>query len=223
MALVLHYHPLSSFCHKVLIALYEKEIDFDLHHLDLAAPGVRERFNALWPVGKMPVLEDSGRGQVMGEASIIIEYLDLHYPGARQMLPADADAALEVRLWGQIMDNYVQHQMQKCVTDGMRPEGKGDPFGVTEAAACIKNCFRLINDRMKDRAWLAGEDFSLADCAAEPALFYGRLVVPMEDFPHLSAYFERLIARPTVARVLEEARPWFHLLPVADRLEARFC
>lgn len=223
MSLTLHYHPLASFCHKVLIALYEAETVFAAHVVDLMAADARTRLLDLWPVGKIPVLRDEARDRTVPETTIIIEYLDRHYPGKRRLLPADEDARLEARLWDRFFDAYVHAPMQAIVGDRLRPEDKRDPTGVTTARATLATAYGMIETRMAERTWVAGEDFSLADCAAAPALFYAGIVAP---FPaghvNLAAYFERLVARPSFARVLTEARPYFGMFPFRDDMPARF-
>ncbi|MGO4576523.1 glutathione S-transferase family protein [Cupriavidus sp. 2TAF22] len=223
MALTLHYHPLSSFCHKVLIALYENATPFTGRIVDLGDPADRAAFAALWPLGKFPVLRDDSRGLTVPESTTIIEYLDRHYPGARPLLPAAEDAQREARLWDRLFDLYVHLQMQKIVNDRLRPEAERDPRGVADARATLRTAYDLVDKHMADHTWAAGQDFTLADCAATPALFYAGIAMPFTDtHPHLAAYFERLLSRPSVQRVLAEARPYFHLFPLADKMPARF-
>jgi glutathione S-transferase len=223
MSLVLHFHPLSSFCHKVLVALYESGTPFTAQLVNLGDPQSRAAFLALSPLGKMPVLRDETRQRTIAETSIIIEYLDEHYPGAQHLLPLDAGERLDARYWDRLFDLYLQLPMQKIVADSRRPAGEMDPRGVADASATIATAYRIVDERMRDRTWAAGSAFSIADCAAVPALFYASIVAPFPDgHPHLSAYFERLLARPSVKRVLEEARPYFKLFPMPERIPARF-
>jgi glutathione S-transferase len=223
MTLVLYYHPLASFCHKVLIALYEAGTAFEPRFVDLADPGSSAEMLDRWPVGKFPVLWDAARNQAVPETSIIIEYLDAQYPGPVPLIPRDADAALQARLWDRFFDLYVHAQMQRIVLDTLRPEGARDPHGVAEARAALDLAYHVIEQRMPEGGWAAGEAFSIADCAATPALFYALAVHPWgETHPRTDAYFERLLQRPSVQRVLDEARPYFHMFPYRDRLQARF-
>lgn len=211
MALRLHSHPLASYCWKVLIALYETEAPFEPVMVDLGDPEARAAFLKLSPMGKMPALEDGGR--VVLETSIIIEYLDRHHPGARPLLPQGNDA-LEARFWDRFFDLYVQEPMQKIVADKLRPEGGKDPLGVEQARASLAVAYGVIEARMSGRTWVAGEDFSMADCAAAPGLFYANLVQPLgEEFPITAAYLQRLRDRPSFARVVDEAQPYFHMFP----------
>jgi len=223
MALTLHYHPLSSFCHKVLIALYENGTPFAGRVVDLGDAANRAAFVALWPVGKFPVLRDDARAQTVPESTIIIEYLDRHYPGPRPLLPADGDGRREARLWDRLFDLYVHLPMQKIVGDRLRPQTERDPRGVADALAGLRTAYGVADKHMAERTWAAGEQFSLADCAATPALFYAGIAQPFADtHPNLAAYFERLVSRPSVRRVLAEAQPYFSMFPMADKIPTRF-
>ncbi len=212
MSLVLHMHPLSSYCHKALIALYELDVPFEAALLDLGDPKARAGYLALWPVGKMPLLEDRDAGIALPEASIIIEYLDARFGGG--LIPRDSALALEARLQDRILDLYLHTPMQKIVDDRLRPDDVRDPYGAAEAARHIARAFDMLEQRLEGRAWLVGEAFSLADCAAAPALFYASQRVPIgPDRPLTAAYLQRLKARPSYARALREAEPYFHLVP----------
>ena len=223
MALTLYIHPLASFCHKVLIAFYENEVPFTAETVDLMDPGEAADHLARWPVGKIPVLYDGARDRIVAETSVIIEYVGERYPGSVPMLPADAEARLEVRLWDRFFDLYVSQPVQKIVTDRIRPEGRNDPHGVADARRTLDTAYAMIEDRMAGRTWACGEAFTLADCAALPGLFFAGIVQP---FPtgaaNLSAYFERLLARPSVRRTLTEARPFFSMFPYRDAMPERF-
>ena len=214
MSLTLHFHPLSSFCWKALIALYENGVPFTPKLVDLGNPAERAALLALWPIGKFPVLQDVERGEVVPESSIIIEYLDRHYPGGTRLIPDDTDRALQTRLRDRFYDLYVHLPMQKIMGDRLRADGKKDSFGVEEARAQIRTSYAMIEQQMAAGPWAMGDDFSLADCAAAPALFYGSMVVPFgEADKNLGAYFERLKARPSFARVIKEAEPYFSMVP----------
>lgn len=220
MSLTLYLHPLASFCHKVLIALYENEVPFDAVTVDLGDPDSAADLLARWPVGKIPLLCDGERS--VAETSIIIEYLHRHYPGPVPLLPDDADAKLDVRLWDRFFDLYVGQPMQKIVTDRIRPEGGADPIGVADARRTLDTAYAMIDGRLKQRQW-ACDAFSMADCAAAPALFFASIVHPFAaKQENLAGYFERLLARPSIQRVLAEARPYFSLFPYRDAMPARF-
>lgn len=214
--MILYYHPLSSYCWKVLIALYENKTAFEPKMLD--DPAVVEAWLQLWPIGKFPVLRDEARDRTVAEASIIVEYLGQHIPGPFRPIPQDADAALEVRLMDRLFDNYVMTPMQDLVGDRIRPEeAPRDPYGVEQARQMLGKAYALLEARMAGRTWAAGEDFTLADCAAAPSLFYADRIEPMRGgFPTLAAYLERLEARESFARVLREKEPWWHLFPFAN-------
>ena len=223
MSLTLYQHPLASFCHKVLIALYENETPFKSSLVDLLDPEEAARFAALWPVGKMPVLTDSARDVVMPETSIIIEYLDRHYPGRRRLIPDAPDTALKARLWDRFFDNYIHVPMQKIVTDTLRAPGESDHRGVADARAALGLAYGMADKHFATHEFAAGDTFSLADCAATPALFYGGIVEPFDEtHPHLAVYFERLLERASVRRVLTEARPYFHMFPYRNLMPERF-
>jgi glutathione S-transferase len=217
--LTLYFHPLASYCHKVLIALYENETPFTPVTVNLGDPDERAALRALWPLTKFPVLTDGDR--VIPETSVIIEYLHERHPGPVPMLPDDPDARLDARLWDRFFDLYVGGPMQTIVGDRLRPEGAADPHGVAAARAQLRTAYDVIETRMARRDWAAGA-FSMADCAAAPVLFYTATLEPMADRPALTAYYERLMARPSVARVLDEARPWFRLYPFREALPPRF-
>jgi len=223
MALTLYIHPLASFCHKVLIGLYENGTPFDAQIVDLADPGAAAAHLARWPVGKIPVLHDGETGRVVPETSIIIEYLQQHYPGPVRLLPHDPDQLLEVRLWDRFFDLHVSVPMQKIVTDRIRPEGAHDPHGVAEAHAALATAYAMVEAHLSDTGWAVGEGFTMADCASLPALFFASIVHPFDkDLRRLAAYLERLLERPSVARVIAEARPYFHLFPYGDAMPRRF-
>ena len=214
MSLTLYFHPLSSFCWKTLIALYENNTPFKPHMVDLGNEAERAALLKLWPVGKFPVLRDEARDRTIPETSIIIEYLDDHYPGRTRFIPADEKLALQTRLRDRFYDLYVHLPMQKIVGDRLRPEGKKDPHGVEEARARLQSCYDMIDKDVGTRSWAMGEAFSIADCAAAPALFYASKVMPFGDnHKNLTAYLDRLIARPSFARVIREAEPYFAMFP----------
>jgi glutathione S-transferase len=216
MSLTLYFHPLASFCQKVLIALYENETPFAPHLVDLGDEASSAQFKKLWPIGKMPVLRDDARDRTIPESSIIIEYLAQHYPGRTPLVSTDADLALQTRLRDRFYDLYVQEPMQKIVTDRLRPIGAKDPHGVEQAKTLLQTAYGMIDQEMTTSTWAMGDAFSMADCAAAPALFYANLVVPLGD-THQNAvrYLGRLMERPSFARVVEEARPYFGLFPQA--------
>jgi len=214
MSLTLHFHPLSSFCWKALVALYENDTPFTANSVDLRNPVERAALLKLSPIGKFPVLRDDARDQTVPESSVIIEYLDRHYPGGTKFIPADPELALQTRLRDRFYDLYVHLPMQKVMGDRIRPADKRDPHGVEEARARLRNSYGIIEQQMSDGGWALGNAFGLADCAALPALFYGNMAEPFGgDNKNVTAYLDRLKARPSVARVMKEAEPYFSMVP----------
>ena len=219
MSLTLYYHPLSSFCHKVLVALYENDVEFQRRVIDFGNPADRGELQAIWPICKFPVIRDHSRKRDLPEATIIIEFLDHFYPGEHRLIPTEWEDALDARLWDRFCDNYLQLPMQHIVADRIGGS-KGD---TTRERATLTSAYDLLERRMSSRIWISGKAFSLADCAAAPALFYANIVQPFPDeFIHVRAYFDRLTQRPSVARVLKEAKPYLAMFPFADAVPARF-
>ena len=213
MPLALFSHPFASYCQKALIALYENETPFSHRLLDKADPSTFAEFEKLWPLKRFPLLLDDGRA--IAEATIIIEHLGLHHPGPVRLIPADAAAALEVRFIDRFFDNYVQTPMQTIVADAMRDAGERDAKSVATARATLDTAYGWLEQRMANREWAAGDGFSLADCAAAPALFYADWAHPVTAaFPRVRAYRQRLNARPSFARAIDEARPYRHFFPL---------
>lgn len=212
MTLQLYAHPFSSYCQKVLIALYENAVPFTFRMLEPSEKRTLVEFARLSPMRRMPVLVDGER--VVLESSIIIEYLGLYHPGPVRLIPEDAKAALEVRTLDRVFDNYIMGQMQKFVFDRMRPENTRDATGVQEAAGMLDRAYAWLDSILAGRTWAAGGDFSLADCAAAPSLFYADWVHPIpDDLANLRAYRQRLLARPSFARAVDEARPYRSFFP----------
>jgi glutathione S-transferase len=221
-ALTLYSHPLASYCWKVLVALYESGIPFRNEIIE-GLPKANPSLSALWPIGKMPVLHDVARGQAVPETSIIIEYLQHYHPGAAKLIPEQTELQLDVRLWDRFFDLHVQTPMQKLVTDRMRPDDLKDPVGVDEAKAALDTGYAMLEQRMATRTWVAGEEFTLADCSAMPALFYAEAVHPFStSHPALAFYVDRLMARPSVQRTIRDAQPYLHLFPFREALNPRF-
>jgi glutathione S-transferase len=223
MNLTLHFHPLASFCWKVLVALYENDTPFEPHLVDLGDANARAEFASLWPLAKFPVLVDSARGRTIPESTIIIEYLAQHYPGRTPLVPRDLDAAREVRLRDRFYDLYVHAPMQKIVGDRLRAPAQRDPRGVEEARATLATAYAMVEAGAAGAAAATGapgatgalgDTFTMADCAASPALYYANRVHPFgPEHPNVAAYLGRLVARPSFARVLDEAQPYFKHFP----------
>jgi glutathione S-transferase len=207
----LYAHPFSSYSQKALIALYEHDIPFDYRSLE--DPQANAELAALWPMKRFPVLVDGDR--TVFEATCVIEYLDLHHPGPARLIPGDRDAALEVRMLDRFFDNYVSTPQQKVVFDALCPEADRDPHGVRGARAMLETSYAWLDARMATRTWATGDDFTLADCAAAPFLFYADWTHAIDArFAHVRAYRERLLARPSFKRAVDEARPYRSYFPL---------
>jgi glutathione S-transferase len=208
----LYAHPFSSYCQKVLIALYENATPFTFRTLGPDDPAAGEEWAQLWPMKRMPVLVDGGR--TILESSAIIEYLNVAYPGTRRLIPDDALAAVDARMWDRIFDNYVMTPMQKFTFDLLRPAENRDPYGIQQARDMLDTAYGWLDGALARKTWATGEDFTIADCAAAPALFYADWVhaIPAAH-ANLKAYRTRLLARPSVARAVDEARPYRKFFP----------
>jgi glutathione S-transferase len=214
MSLTLHFHPLSSFCQKALIAFYENDTKFEPHIVDFFDEKANAAHKKLWPIGKIPVLRDKARDRTVPESTIIIEYLAQHYPGKTSLVPADPELARQTRLRDRFFDLYMNVPMQKVVTDKLRPAGKNDTYGVEEARALLQTSIGMIDQDMKGKTWIMGDSFTMADCAAAPALFYTNMLMPFADgHKNAADYLDRLMKRPSYARAIEEAQPYFALVP----------
>jgi len=210
--LVLHQHPFAMYCWKPLIALYERDVPFTAELVD----GDRAALAELWPPASIPVLVDDG--VVVPESSTIVEHLD-RYGAAPSLIPTHPDRALRARLWDRVADGYIASPVQKIVGDALRPRDARDPHGVAQAHATIDLAYASLERRLKRcdaDAWLAGDAFTLADCAAAPALHYADVLHPLDRDarPALAAYVDRVLTRPAVARAVEEARPYRDLFPL---------
>ena len=209
----LYFHPFSSYCQKVLVALYENAVDFEPRSLDGPDNPEMRELTALWPMKRFPVLVDGAR--TVFEATSIIEYLQLHAPGPVRLVPDDPDAALEVRMLDRFFDNYVSTPQQKLVFDSLRPADQRDAFGVAQAREMLDTAYDWLEQRMAGREWAAADTFSLADCAAAPFLFYADWTHAIgPNRPHVTAYRQRLLARPSFARAVDEARPYRSYFPL---------
>ena len=208
--LILYSHPFSSYCQKAIVAFYEKGLPFTQRMLE--DEGAMAELKAVWPFGQFPILKEGER--TFAEASIIIERLDRISP-ATPMIPADPDLALEARFMDRVFDNHVQANQQRIIYNALRPEGQRDPLIDQEARTKLETAYTWLNDLMADRTWAAGEVFTLADCGAAPGLLYAHWThaIP-KDLVHLWSYRRRLLARPSYARALDEARPYRNYFPL---------
>jgi len=213
MALQLYFHPFSSYCQKALIAFYENGIAFEPQMLEGPDSPAMQQLARLWPMKRFPVLVDGD--QTILEASCIIEYLDLHYPGPVRLIPQAPPAALEVRMLDRFFDNYVSTPQQKVVFDALRPADERDPYGVQQARQMLETAYAWLEQRLQGRQWAAGAEFTLADCAAAPFLFYADWTHPIGPaHANVIAYRRRLLQRPSFARAVDEARPYRPFFPL---------
>jgi len=204
--LKLYYHPLSSFCWKALIALYENDTPFEKVVVHLNEEKSRAAYLALFPLGQFPAIEDEGR--LIPESSIVIEYLDQRHPGRVRFVPADPERALATRLRDRLFDLHVQVPMQAIMEDRWRADADKDRIGVERARKRMTAALGLVEEQIGGQ-WAMGEDFTLADCAAAPALFYADIALPFDGrYPRTMAYLERLKQRASFARALKEAAPY---------------
>ncbi len=214
MAFKLFMHPLSSYCHKALIGLYETELPFESVVVDLQNEAERAALVKLWPMGKFPVLQNADRSMTLAESTTILEYLAEHHRSKVALIPRDPEIAREVRFRDRFMDLYVHTPVQQIVGDRLRPAGQKDPVGVERSRATMTTAFEVLEAELSKHTWAVGEAFSMADCSAAPAIFYADKLMPLGDrYPSLRAYFDRLLARPSYARVLREAEPYFAMFP----------
>lgn len=215
MALTLYMHPLSSYCHKALIALYENGTPFAPQMVDLGNAESSAAFKKLWPVGKFPVLRDDAADCTVPESTSIIEYLARQHPGPVKLIPDDARLACEVRALDRFFDLCVHFHAQKIITDRIRPAGQNDTYGVEQSRAALKVALAMVEKDMANRTWAAGESFTMADCAAGPPLFYTDMAIePLAGkYPRTAAYLERAKQRPSYARALKAAEPYLQYVP----------
>jgi glutathione S-transferase len=213
MALTLYFHPLSSYCHKALIALYETGTPFTPQIVDLSNEEQAAAFKTLWPIGKFPVLRDGET--VVPESTAIIEYIALNRPGTAELIPGDSKAAFAVRAKDRFFDLNVHFHVQKIITDRIRPAGANDIFGVKQSRNLLDAALAIADKDMAGKQWMAGNRFTMSDCAAAPPLFYTDFrVAPLAGrFDNLADYLQRMKQRPSYARVLKEAEPFLHMVP----------
>jgi glutathione S-transferase len=200
----------------VLIGLYEREVPFEPVIVDLRNADERAMLEALWPLAKFPVLHDEAKELIIPESSVILSYIDELPSDVPPLKPDGGEAALRVEIWDRVFDNYVELPMQKVIGDNFRPAESRDLHGVKEAQALLARSYKMLDDALARQGgkWIAGDAFTSADCSAAPALFYGNIASPFAGNKHVEAYFDRLLARPSFARVVDEARPYRHFFPL---------
>jgi glutathione S-transferase len=213
MSLALYGHPFSSYTQKVLISLYENGTPFEPRNIGPDSPQHSAEWLRRWPLRKFPLLVDGERNIV--ETSIIIEYLQLKYPGPVRLLPADPMAALDVRFLDRFFDLHVMNAMQLAVEGALTGDAVKRRDGLSLAVSKLELAYAWLEGHLAGRTWAAGADFTLADCAAAPSLFYADWTHRIgETFPRLRAYRARLLARPSFARAVDEARSYRPLFPL---------
>jgi glutathione S-transferase len=213
MSLILWSHPYSAYGQKASVAFYELDLAFEPKLVEAGNEAVMAEFRALSPFGKMPALVDTATGHTLYESSIVIEYLD-QLSGGGRLIPADPEVALEARLVDRMVDTYIGGPMNRIIPRKFRPAGNEDPFGDAQDADVLAGAWDWLEARLSDgRTWGAGESFTLADCGAAPILTYARRLVPFGDRPRLRAWHQRLMARPSFVRALEDAAPFGDLMP----------
>ena len=205
MSLVLYGHPFSSYTQKALIALYENDTPFEFREIGPDTPQHIAEWQQRWPMGTFPLLVDGDRQ--FAETSIIIEYLQLAYPGPVRLLPADPMAALDVRFLDRFFDLHVMDAMQVAVSAAIGQVPMKSEDGLALATQRLERAYAWLEGHLAGRTWAAGEDYTLADCAASSSLFYADWTYQIpETYPLLRAYRARLLARPSFARAVDEAR-----------------
>ena len=212
--LALYGHPFSSYTQKVLTALYENGTPFELRNLDPAAPGNHApEWLRRWPLAKFPLLVDGDHTVV--ESSIVIEHLQMAHPGPVQLIPADPAAALQVRFMDRFFDLHVMAPVQHAVNAALTGDPAKRVDGVAWAADKLEKAYAWLEGEWARRTWAAGDGFTMADCAAAPALFYADWTHPIAaSYPRLRAYRARLLARPSFAQAVEGGRPYRHYFPL---------
>jgi glutathione S-transferase len=213
MSLALYGHPFSSYTQKVLIALYENGTPFESRSIGPETPEHSAEWLRRWPLSKFPLLVDGERN--IAETSIIIEYLQLVHPGPVRLLPADPMAALDVRFLDRFFDLYVMSPVQHAVAGALTGDAVKRQEGLARAVEELERAYAWLEAHMTGKTWAAGTDFTLADCAAAPSLFYADWTQQIaEKFPALRAYRARLLARPSFARAVDEARYFRKYFPL---------
>ena len=204
----LYYFPLSTYSQKVLIALKEKGLSAKLNIINMFNPEEKSAYiNDVYPLGKIPLLvrED---GWMIPESSIIVEYLDTHFDSGTQLIPADKELSRQTRFYDRVSDLYFNDAITTLLFQARREEADRIPEKI-EAATFNLNCtYGYFNDILGKQTWLMGDNFSMADCAAIPALYYAQESAPFDEFENIVRYWQQAQERPSYKEVLEEAQPY---------------
>lgn len=202
----LYFSPTSTYSQKVLLGLYEKSVPFNPQPVDLADEQAHERYRAFYPLGKVPLLvRDDGR--MVPESSIILEYIDYRFPRGPQLIPADHELALQTRMLDRMCDQYLNDPVVSLILESWKPAGQRDQALIDRATRKIGVMYRYLGDHLAGRSYLAGEQFTLADCAAIPPLYYARAFADFVSIDNLQRYWERVSQRPAFQRLLQETKP----------------
>ncbi|WP_134679499.1 glutathione S-transferase family protein [Paracoccus ravus] len=219
--LTFYGHPLSSYSQKVLIALYETGVPFTFRQIDLDKDDDRALMASIEPMGRMPGLQDSARGVILSQSSVMIEYIDRHYPGPHRLLPQDPDQALLARQWARFFDFQIMQVMQQIVDARLFMAEGAEPQVTAFAHGKLDLAYAALDQHLTGREWALG-DYGVVECAASPSLFYAGILRPFDDYPALSDYFERLLERPSFHRARIDALPYLGWFPFQDLIPARF-
>lgn len=207
----LFFHPLSSYSQKTLMAFYEKNVPFVPELVQLMEPAARAEYKKLYPLGKLPLLQLEN-GRLIPESSIIIEYIDTQVDSGPTLIPFDIDLGRRTRFHDRQFDFYVNNPMMTILFDGLKPPEARNPAAVAQARETLDTMYPYLDELFGKRTYALGDTFTMADCAAAPALAYCRMVHPFDGFKHLSAYSHRLAERPSFARVQKEAAPYLEAM-----------
>ncbi|MDE1464078.1 glutathione S-transferase family protein [Spartinivicinus poritis] len=203
----LYYHPLSTYSQKVLMAFYEKEVEFTPHIVNLMDETSKKEYKEIYPLGKIPLLmcDDD---HMIPESTIIIEYLDTHFTTGTKLIPDDKDTARQVRFIDRVQDNYLNDNIATLFFESMKPAEKQDPEKQAKAKEQLDIMYHYMNKQYSETTFAKGDDFTMADCSAVPALFYAQKIYPFEQFEGIKAYYKRVSERPSYQKVLAEAQPY---------------
>ncbi len=200
----LYYNPISTYSQKVLIALYEKGLEFEPEIVHLMDPEARAQYREVYPMGKIPCLQLED-GHIIPESSVMIEYLD---PLAEPtLIKGDADETRRIRFKDRMFDLYLNDPIVTLLFQGMKPENEQDPERIEKANFQVATMYSFMENEFGKQSYANGEEFLMSDCAAAPGLFYAEQVVPFAEHKNISAYWERLKARPSIQRTHEDAAP----------------
>jgi glutathione S-transferase len=215
----LHYFPLSTYSQKALIGFHEKQVAFEPVLVDLRDPAQRERYRKIYPLGKVPLLLRNN-GWMIPESTIIIEFLDTHSDKGPRLIPADPERARQTRFMDRMLDLYLNNSIITLVQQSWKPAAQRNPEAIEQARSNAGITYGYLEQALAGKTWITGEDFSMADCAAAPALLYAQQCFPFADRPNISAYWERLRTRPSYAKVLAEAAPYLEKLAASANPKA---